>query len=223
MTQSRVQSKKRTVSVLDLITSWNLRGYPLERHGDEVSVVMVGNDFTSADAWSQWLELIRISRPEYALTSLVSTHIYEPHMRTARIQPDRELSQLDLDLFEDFGFPQSLLSTADQLGVTVIGCGISVVEEERAAVTIARGSQHYEYLPYYGLATQNGELVDTRKLSESYALIERRTAHLIARYEAVSSRPVVVGMWPRCAQRLHECGELQKLGFGYAYIDQALY
>ena len=201
------------------LRSWNIRGYDIDEYGADAAVIVVGIDYECADARHQWLHLIEWIRPSYLLTSTMAIHYYDRAAGHPQIQLDREMNRIDMEVFDDLGLPPRLKALADRFGIVLVGCRLSTAEEEAAGAAIAKASSEYDYTPFYGLSTA-GEYVDLLALPESYAHLERKTANLISRYEARSSRPLVVGMMPGEARRLDRCALLRGRGFGYAYVDQ---
>lgn len=202
------------------LRSWNIRGYDIQQYGKDPSVVLVAQDFECPDAWHQWLRLIEFVQPLHVLTSLASTHYYDPNEGVPRFQLSRETNQIDLDIFDSFGFPGQLVSLAHRVGFAIVGCNLSDAETRAASLAAAAKSRRYLYQGDYGLTRDDGELVSVTDLAEVHALTYGRLGDLITEYQALSDYPIVVGMCARDAMKLDAYGTLEGRGFGYVYVNQ---
>lgn len=200
------------------IKQWNSEGYRMEKHGDNFSVVIIGELHGRPDLQEQQVNLIKSIRPDYVLHEFLQGWIYNPETQEFSKQEGRKVRDEDGN-----EIPEAIIAAANEAGFKVIGCDLTNIETSLVIDKVYKrnpGKYHYdsfveEYVPNEGVEHLN--ILDP----EIMAFRDKKMADTIIEYQKKSKKPIVVIVGADHGKGTHKNKILQRAGISYVLINQA--
>lgn len=131
-----IQSARELIR-LEQLAEWNDKKYHIEKHGDNFSLIVVGETYGNPEFQAKQVELIRLARPEYVLHEFLAAWIYDPKTQKFEKQKGRKFNMFDDDP-ENISLPSGLVLAANEMGFKTIGCDLTLGELSRFEKQLAR-------------------------------------------------------------------------------------
>ncbi|MCX6724081.1 MAG: hypothetical protein NT155_02800 [Candidatus Staskawiczbacteria bacterium] len=211
-------SEQETVAI-EQVDQWNTKGYRVEKHGDNFSVIILGEGHNNEALQAKQIELIKLIKPKYVLHEFLTGWIYNPETKKCTRQENRIIGSEER--------PQKpadkIITAADEMGFEIIGCDLTETETNLVIDKVCeRNPNRFHYDENVKAFFPNKGVEELTNFSpEIIAFRDKKMADTIIEYQKKSKKPIVVVMGSDHGKGIHKNKILQRAGINYAFINQA--
>ncbi|OGZ63214.1 MAG: hypothetical protein A2639_02035 [Candidatus Staskawiczbacteria bacterium RIFCSPHIGHO2_01_FULL_34_27] len=207
---------KQEFIAAEQLDKWNDKKYHIEKFGDNISVVVLGEKHTNTEFTEKQLELINIIKPEYVLSEFWNGWIYNPKTQKFEQQNDRvfdknyDFKRVGMKLINLPPEDIKLILAANKISFKIVGCDLTMGELKEIAKQFP---DKYANKPDYfiGVIGADNEVMPFR---------DEQMVKTISEYQQKSLKPIISIMGWHHGDSIHNQKIMQEKGFGYAYINE---
>lgn len=212
---------------LEDVVKWNNTEYSLEATGDQLSLIILGEDHWYAALQSRQAELIRIIKPDVVLYELLTGWSYDPLTGKMARQPGRKFGGLFNGRFVKpprRNLREDLAAFSNELGIPVVGCDLTTQECRDIFRVVMRYSPgKYEYdSDFRGMIISKDEpfeLKAVQVIPEMMPLRNQKMADM-AISQVQQGKLTVAVLGAKHGVDIHGGGLLLNYGFNYCFVNQ---